>query len=100
MNSIGTKSWRSPFVILLCGSAVVLVSLGLRTSFGLFLKPMSAEFGWGRETFALAMALQNLLWGIFQPFAGAVSDKWGAGRVIATGGFVYASGLYIMSVSR
>jgi len=78
---------------------VVLLAIGLRTSFGLFLKPMSTEFGWGREIFSLAMAIQNLLWGAFQPLAGAVVDRWGAGRVVATGGIVYASGLYIMSVA-
>jgi len=96
---MNNSSWRSPTVILLCGSTVVLLALGLRTSFGLFLKPMSNEFGWGREIFALAMAIQNLLWGAFQPFAGAVVDRWGAGRVVATGGIVYAVGLYIMSVT-
>ncbi len=96
---MNTRSWRTPTVILLCGSIVVLLAMGLRTSFGLFLKPMSSEFGWGREIFALAMAIQNLLWGAFQPFAGAVVDRWGAGRVVATGGIVYAVGLYIMSVA-
>jgi sugar phosphate permease len=96
MNS---SSWRTPSAVLLCGSMVVLLALGLRTSFGLFLKPMSGEFGWGREIFALAMAIQNLLWGALQPFSGAVVDRWGAGRVVATGGMVYALGLYIMSVT-
>ncbi len=96
---MNTSSWRTPTVVLLCGSIVVLLTFGLRTSFGLFLKPMSSEFGWGREIFALAMAIQNLLWGAFQPFAGAVVDRWGAGRVVATGGIVYAGGLYIMSVT-
>ena len=99
MNSTHTKSWQTPSVILFCGCVVVLISLGLRTSFGLFLKPMSIEFGWGRETFALAMAIQNLLWGAFQPFAGAVSDRWGTGRVVAAGGILYSSGLYIMSAT-
>ena len=94
-----SNSWRTPTVVLLCGSMVVLLALGLRTSFGLFLKPMSSELGWGREIFALAMAIQNLLWGAFQPFSGAVVDRWGAGRVVATGGIVYAVGLYIMSVT-
>lgn len=94
-----TRSWRTPTVILLSGSIVVLLGIGLRTSFGLFLKPVSLEFGWGREIFAFAMAIQNLLWGAFQPFAGAVADKWGAGRVVATGGFAYALGLYLMSVT-
>ncbi len=98
-NSTPARSLRKPSIILLCGSIVVLVSLGLRTSFGLFLKPMSIEFGWGREIFAFAMAIQNLLWGAFQPFAGAVSDRWGTGRVVAAGGILYTSGLYIMSVT-
>ncbi len=96
---MNTRSRHTPAVILFCGSIVVLLAMGLRTSFGLFLKPMSSEFGWGREIFALAMAIQNLLWGAFQPFAGAVVDRWGAGRVVATGGIVYAVGLYIMSVA-
>jgi predicted MFS family arabinose efflux permease len=78
---------------------VVLIAMGLRTSFGLFLKPMSTDFGWGREIFAFSMAIQNLLLGVFQPFIGAVADKWGAGRVVATGGVLYALGLYVMSVS-
>ena len=96
---MSTKSWRTPSIILFCGSMVVLLTMGLRISFGLFLKPMSSEFGWGREIFALSMAIQNLLVGVFQPFIGAVADKWGAGRVVATGAIVYALGLYVMSVS-
>jgi MFS family permease len=96
---MNTRSWRMTSVILICGSIVVLLATGLRTSFGLFLKPMSSQFGWGREIFALAMAIQNLLWGVFQPFAGAVADRWGAGRVVAAGGILYAVGLYIMSVT-
>jgi predicted MFS family arabinose efflux permease len=94
-----TRSWRTTLVILICGSIVVLLATGLRISFGLFLKPMSSQFGWGREIFALAMAIQNLLWGVFQPFVGAVADRWGSGRVVATGGILYASGLYIMSIA-
>ncbi len=98
-NSMDTSPSRTPLIILICGSIVVLFSIGLRLNFGLFLKPMSAQFGWGREIFALAIAIQNLLWGAFQPFAGAVADRWGAGRVVATGGILYAVGLYIMSVT-
>jgi len=93
---MNTKSWRTPSIILFSGSMVVLLTMGLRISFGLFLKPMSSEFGWGREIFALSMAIQNLLVGVFQPFIGAVADKWGAGRVVATGAIVYALGLYVM----
>ena len=98
-TSMNTKSSQIPSVILFCGSIVVLLALGLRTSFGLFLKPISTEFGWGREIFAFAMAIQNLLWGVFQPFVGAISDKWGTGRVVAAGGITYALGLYLMSIA-
>jgi predicted MFS family arabinose efflux permease len=78
---------------------MVLVSLGLRGSFGLFLQPMSSDLGWGREIFAFAMALQNLMWGVFQPFAGAIAEKWGTARVLAAGSMLYGLGLYIMSQS-
>ncbi|MEN0107084.1 MAG: MFS transporter, partial [Pseudomonas sp.] len=69
----------------------------IRHGFGLFLPPMSAEFGWGRETFAFAIALQNLLWGLSQPFAGALADRYGAGRVMVVGGVLYALGLVLMA---
>ena len=88
-----------PIAILAAGSVCVLLGVGLRASLGLYLKPMSVDLGWGREVFALAMALQNLLWGAFQPFASAMADKWGTGRVVALGGLLYAGGLYLMGVS-
>ena len=62
------------------------LSLGIRHGFGLFLAPMSQEFGWGREVFALAIALQNLVWGLAQPFTGAIADRVGAARVVLVGG--------------
>ncbi len=60
---------------------------------------MSADLGWGREVFAFALALQNLMWGVFQPFAGAIADKWGAGRVVMVGGLLYALGLHGMATA-
>jgi len=89
--------WRSPLVVLLSGALVVLLVFGLRASFALFLKPMSLDLGWGREVFALAMATQNLMWGVAQPFASAIAEKWGAGRVIAAGGILYGLGIYLMA---
>jgi predicted MFS family arabinose efflux permease len=86
-----------PMTILVAGSMCVLMAMGLRASMGLYLKPMSVDLGWGREVFALAMALQNLLWGVFQPFAAAAADRWGAGRVVAGGGALYFVGLYMMA---
>ena len=93
------KTWRTPMLVLAAAAITVLLSMGLRSSFGLFLRPVSADLGWGREIFAFGMALQNLLWGVFQPVAGAIADRFGAGRVIAGGGVLYALGLYVMSTT-
>ncbi len=90
-------SWRTPIVVLVCGTVVLLLSFGIRTSFGLFLRPVIGEFGWGREVFAFAIALQILLWGVAQPFAGAIADKYGAGRVVAACGVLYALGIALMA---
>ncbi|WP_340118326.1 MFS transporter [Pelagibius sp. 7325] len=89
--------WRTPLVILVAGCLLALLSFGIRASFGLFLSPMSDEFGWGREIFAIAIAVQNLLWGLSQPVAGAVADRYGSGRVLAVGALLYAAGLFLMS---
>lgn len=91
------SSWRTPIVVLACGTIVLLISFGTRTSFGLFLVPVTDGLGWGREAFAFALALQNLLWGLFVPVAGALADKFGSGRVIAAAGVTYAVGVYLMS---
>ena len=93
------SSWRTPGVVIFCGCLIALLTFGLRTSFGLFFEPLSLARGWDREVFALAMAIQNLLWGIGQPVAGAVADRYGAARVLAVGGVVYAVGTALMSVS-
>ena len=73
---------RASFWILLGAALVLALSLGIRHGFGLFLAPMSQEFGWGREVFALAIALQNLVWGLSQPYTGANPDRFGAARVV------------------
>ena len=88
---------RSFVVIVLGAGAILGVALGTRQSLGLFLPAMTSELGMGRQTFAFAMAIQNLLWGVFQPFLGMVADRFGAGRVVAVGGIVYAIGLVLMS---
>src|SRR3954470_13322414 len=69
------KDWRTPAAILLCGGLILTLSTGTRAGFGLFLKPMTFVLGWGRETFAFALALQNLMWGVFQPFVGMIADR-------------------------
>jgi MFS family permease len=71
--------------------------MGIRHGFGLFLQPMSADLHWGRETFALALAVQNLMWGATQPFAGMLADKYGSGRVLLAGTLLYSLGLLTMA---
>jgi MFS family permease len=91
--------WRTPLVIVICGSLIGMLTFGPRSSVGFFMQPMSLEFTWGRDVFALAFAVQNLLWGIGQPLAGAIADKFGAVRVISVGALLYAIGLLIMRYS-
>jgi MFS family permease len=85
--------------VIVAGCLIALIGFGARTSFGLFTEPLSVLRGWDRETFALAIAIQNLLWGVGQPFAGAIADRFGAARVLAAGGAVYALGVVLMAVS-
>jgi MFS family permease len=87
----------SPEFIVLAGCAIALITFGPRAAAGLFQIPMTTEYGWGRDTFGLAIAIQNLLWGVGQPFAGAVADRFGAVRVICAGALLYALGLVVMS---
>jgi MFS family permease len=91
--------WRTPVVVIVCGCLIALITYGLRTSFGLFVEPLSEGRGWSREVFALAIAIQNILWGLGQPVAGAVADRYGAARVLAVGGAVYALGVGLMATS-
>ncbi len=90
-------TWRTPAVIILCGCLISLIGFGPRSAFGFFLTPMSAANDWGRDVFALAFALQNLMWGIAQPFAGAVADRFGMVRVLSVGALLYAAGLALMA---
>jgi MFS family permease len=90
-------TWRTPAVVVGCGCLIAMLSFGPRSAVGQFLTPMSLEFGWGREIFSFALAIQNLLWGAFQPFAGGVADRYGAVRVLWAGAIAYAAGLALMS---
>src|ERR687898_1046998 len=87
----------SPELVVAAGCAIALITAGPRATAGLFQIPMTTEYGWGRDVFSLAIALQNLLWGIGQPFAGAVADRFGSVRVICAGALLYALGLVVMS---
>ena len=85
--------WR----ILLCGAAIVTLSLGVRHGFGLWLQPITQAQNWTRENFAFAMAIQNLTWGFFGIFSGMAADKFGAFRVIVVCAVIYALGLWGMA---
>ena len=89
----------SPALILVCGCLIGVVTFGPRAALGLIQIPLISEFGWGRDVFSLGLAIQNLLWGIGQPFAGAVADRYGATRVLSVGAILYAAGLALMTVS-
>lgn len=88
---------RSALLVLIAGCVIACIGFGARSSMGLFLEPVTSARGFDRETFALALAIQNLMWGLGLPFAGALADRWGASRVIAFGALVYAAGLLGMS---
>ena len=87
----------SPTLVIVCASLVLLVGFGVRATFGLFLPPMTMEYGWGRETFSFALAIQNLLWGALMAVAGGLADRYGAARVVAGAGVLYVLGLVAMA---
>ena len=96
-NDPSSPAWRTPAVLLVCCGMILTLAMGIRHGFGLFLQPVSADMHWGRETFALALAVQNLVWGITQPFAGLVADKYGTARVVVGGAILYVLGLAWMA---
>ena len=86
--------------VLLCGAAIVTLSMGIRHGFGLWMQPITVERGWTRENFAFALAVQNLVWGLAGPFAGMVADRFGAWRVLIAGSLLYAGGLVLMAYAQ
>ena len=92
-----TARGYAPEIIIAAGCLIALITFGPRSSAGLFQIPMTLEYGWGRDVFSLAIALQNLFWGIGQPFAGAIADRFGTVRVMCAGAALYAAGLVIMA---
>ncbi len=85
--------------VLVCGALIVALSMGIRHGFGLWLQPITMDRGWTRETFAFALAIQNLAWGLAGPVAGMLADKYGAFRVLIVGSLLYAGGLVLMALS-
>lgn len=94
-----TAASRLPWLIIACGCLIALLTFGPRSAMGLFQLPMLAEKGWDRTTFGLAMAIQNLAWGLGTPIFGALADKYGTWRVLALSGAMYSSGLVMMAMS-
>ncbi len=96
-----TPARRRPplWLLLVAGSIITALSLGVRSTFGLFLDPVIDTLGTGRGSFALAIAVQNLFWGLTQPVAGAIADRFGTARVLAVGAVAYAAGLVFMAAS-
>src|SRR6187399_2014660 len=99
MNPASTPARLSMTQVLLCGAAIVTMSMGIRHGFGLWLQPITMDRGWTRETFAFALAVQNLAWGLAGPFAGMLADRYGAFRVLLIGAAFYAAGLVLMALS-
>jgi len=88
---------RNPTILIIAAALVISLSMGIRSTFGLFQGPMTMELGFGRESFGFAMAIQQLMWGLFQPLCGMVADRYGSGRVLVIGALVYAAGLVVMA---
>lgn len=100
MSKSEVISWRTPTVVIVAGCLIALIGFGARSTFGLYLDPLTETRGWTRETFSLALAIQNLMWGIGLPIAGALADRFGASKVIFVGALIYAAGVYGMSVAE
>jgi len=89
---------RTGLVVLLAGAAMLALNMGLRQTFGLFLEPVTGALSISRSSFSLAIAIQNLLWGLLTPVCGAFADRWGTGRVLVAGGTLYVAGLLVMAL--
>ncbi len=89
---------RLPLIILVCGASVLALNMGVRQTFGLFLEPMTLDLGISRGNFSLAIAIQNIIWGLLTPLCGILADRYGAGRILVTGGLLYALGIVIMAL--
>ena len=90
---------KSTRTVLACAALILMLAMGVRQTMGLFMPQMTVANGWSRDEFALAIALQNILWGAFVPFAGAIADRFGAGRVLIASSLSYVAGLALMAMS-
>lgn len=90
---------RNPVVVITAACLIALLTFGTRAGFGLFQVPITDTYGWGREVFGLAIGIQNLMWGVGQPVAGALADRYGTVKVLIGGALIYIAGFYLMAVS-
>ena len=97
--AVRVSTWRTPIIILSLGCLITVIAFGARSTLGFFLTPMSEANHWGRDVFAFAIALQNVLWGAGQPISGMVADRFGTVRVLWVGALLYAAGLALMAYS-
>jgi len=100
MTKVAQSDWRTPAIIIIAGCLISMIGFGSRSTFGLYLDPVTELRGWSRETFSLALAIQNLMWGLCLPIAGALADRFGASKVILAGALIYAIGIYGMSAAE
>ncbi len=100
MNDVLKSDWRTPALVIVAGCLIAMLGFGPRSVLGLFLEPMTLAHGWSRETFGLAMAIQNLFWGAGVPVAGALADRYGPTRVLIVGALMYALGLWGMATTE
>lgn len=98
-TAVRVVTWRTPIIIVGLGCLITVIAFGARSTLGFFLSPMSDANHWGRDVFAFAIALQNVLWGAGQPVAGMVADRFGTVRVLWVGAVLYAAGLALMAYS-
>ncbi|WP_284178387.1 MFS transporter [Rhabdaerophilum sp. SD176] len=98
MNATASRA-LAPGLIILAGCACSMLTFGPRATMGFFQQPIISTHGWGRDVFAMALAIQNLLWGVGQPFMGAIADRFGTLRVLWVGASLYAAGLALMTVA-
>lgn len=97
-NAARADIWRTPAIIILAGSVVLAMNMGLRQTFGLFIEPMTLDLDISRGNFSLSIAVQNLLWGILTPIFGVLADRFGTGRCVALGGLCYGLGIVLMAL--